>query len=126
VKMTDRQSKTLFDPPKQRPDISKHLGRDFEKTFDRPLSHRNNSLGSYQAEDRVLKSGKLQEQIAAVYNALKRYPNTTSAELTRLSDLDRYMVARRLPVLAGRGLIERGPERMCSVCHSACFTWRAL
>jgi len=121
----DDETKLLFEPLKQRPDVLK-LGQNFEKDFARPLSHRNDSLGSYQSGERMLKFGKLRGQTQAVYNALKSHPNKTSAELARLSDLDRYMVARRLPVLASRGLAERGPERLCSICRCQCFTWRPL
>jgi len=120
------ETRLLFEQTKKKQDIPKQFGPGFEKKFDRPMSHRNDSLGSYQAGDRVLKSGKLRGQIAAVYNALQRHPNTTSAELSRLSDLDRYMIARRLSVLVSRGLAERGPERLCSVCKCLCVTWRAV
>lgn len=122
----DSDTKLLFDLPIRKPNISKQLGPDFEKKFDQPLSHRGDPVSSYKAGNRALRSRKIRGQTQAVLEALKRHPNTTSAELARLADLDRYAVARRLPNLAHRGLAERGPERMCSVCRCPCVTWRAI
>lgn len=125
--MSENQTETLFDLPAPRK-VDVVLGqsdKDFQRTFAKPLAHRDDPLSSYQAGEKILKSGKLRGQMRAVYFALKQYPNTTSAELSRYASLDRYNIARRLSVLANRDLIERGPERMCRVCHSPCVTWRA-
>jgi len=124
--MTDMRIKSLFDPPATRPDISKQLGHGFERTFDSPLAHRADPLSSYAAGDRVLRSGRLRGQMLLVLLALRKWPDKTSAELAQLACLDRYAVARRLPNLADRGLAERGPERICSICRCPCVTWRAI
>jgi hypothetical protein len=41
----------LFSPPKTQPSS---FGPNFERTFDRPLSHRNDPLSSYRAGDKAL------------------------------------------------------------------------
>ena len=91
--------------------------------FDVPHSHRNDPMSSYRAGDRAVRSGRMKGQMAAVLRAVKQYPNRTSAELARLSGMDRYTPARRLAVLERRGLVKRGKERKCAVCGSQCITW---
>jgi DNA-binding MarR family transcriptional regulator len=115
--------KLLFDLQERK---SGQLGRDFEKAFDRPLAHKRDPLTSFAAGERFVRSGQLRGQMLLVLLALRKWPNKTSAELARLAGLDRHAIARRLPNLAERGLTIRGPERMCSVCHCPCVTWRAV
>jgi hypothetical protein len=128
--MSGNQTKSLFDQPERISDVPKHkpehLGRDFEKNFDRPLSHPNDPLTSFAAGERFEKSGRLRGQMLLVLLALRKWPGKTSAELAELAGLDRHAVARRLPNLAERNLAERGPERMCSICRCPCVTWRPL
>lgn len=121
--MAGRQTKTLFDLSGRKP---KQLGRSFEMTFDAPTAHRDDPLTSFDAGERFEKSGHLRGQMLLVLLALRKWPGRTSAELAQLAGLDRHAVARRLPNLASRGLAERGPERMCSVCRCPCVTWRPV
>jgi hypothetical protein len=124
--MNDTQTKSLFDSPERKPDIPKQLGRGFGKNFDRPLAHRADPPTSFAAGDRFKKSGRLRGQMLLVLLALRKWPGKTSAELAQLAGLERHAVARRLPNLAERGLAERGPERLCSVCRCLCVTWRSV
>lgn len=121
--MSEAQTELLFDPATGKA-VTKKLVND-KRTFDRPLAHRADPLSSYQAGDTALRSGRISGQMRFTFDALKVYPDSTSAELAKFAMLDRYNVARRLPALARRGLVERGPIRMCSVCGCLCVTWRA-
>lgn len=124
--MNDQQTKSLFDPPVNNKATAKQ--HDFVKSYEKnqPLSHSSDSMSSYRAGDRILKSGKIKGQMKTVLESVRRFPNCTSAEISKFADLDRYMIARRLSALEARGLVERGPERMCRVCKSPCVTWRAV
>jgi hypothetical protein len=124
--MAERENRTLFDPPGQKPDIRKQLGRDFEKNFDRPLAHRADPQSSYAAGNRALKSGKLRGQMKLCLMGVRRWPGRTSAELAVLLGCSRYDTARRLPSLEHRGLVEKGLSRMCTACKRLCVTWRAV
>jgi DNA-binding MarR family transcriptional regulator len=42
-----------------------------------------------------------------VWEALKKHPGRSSKELSEVSNLDRYMIARRLPELEQYGLVSR-------------------
>jgi hypothetical protein len=119
--------KLLFDPPASHKAeaVLNQPEKDFERQYQQPHSHRQDPLSSYRAGDRVLHSGKLKGQMKAVLDALRRHPNSTSAELAQLAGLDRYMVARRLPALAAKGLTIRSKERLCRACRSICVTWWA-
>ena len=121
--MSEIPNKTLFDQPMRKPG---QIGRDFEKTFDQPLAHRSDPLTSFAAGERFERSGRLRGQMLLVLLGLRKWSGKTSAELAQLTGLDRHAVARRLPNLSSRGLVERGPERMCSVCHCPCVTWRPV
>ena len=127
--MNNQQTKSLFDPPvKQKAGTPKQLERSFEKSYNenQPLAHRHDPTSSYAAGDRALKSGRVKGQTQAVLEALREYSGRTSAELADIMNISRYDTARRLPVLARRGFVVRGAERMCRVCRCPCVTWRAI
>ena len=124
--MTERENRTLFDSPEGKPDIPKQLGRNFEKSFGEPLAHRADPPSSFQAGDRALKTGKVRGQMKLCLLAVRRWPGRTSAELAVLLGLNRHDPARRLPSLEHRGLVKKGPSRMCTVCKRLCVTWRAV
>lgn len=50
------------------------------------------------------RDGSSQRQV--VYNALKKHPGVTSAELAAMSGIDRHTIARRLPELKQSGHID--------------------
>ena len=121
--MSSSETKSLFDPPKQKPGIPKQLEPGFEKTFDRPLAHRADSISSYQAGDKALKSGRVKGQVRLCLLGVRRWPGKTSAELAVLLGCSRYDTARRLPTLEHQGLVKKGTSRLCTICRSSCVTW---
>lgn len=91
-----------------------------------PSVRKSDPLSSYEAEQRITKSGARQTQCEIVLDGLRRYPRHTSAELARRLGLDRYMVARRLADLADEKIgkarkIE--PGRTCGVSGKRAVTW---
>ena len=94
--------------------------------FDRPIARKTDPVTLVEAGEKVRRSGKVARQKAAVLEALRRRPNSTSAELTWFMALDdRHICSRRLPDLEADGLAERLPPRICGVTGSRCITWRA-
>jgi len=87
-----------------------------------PASHKNDPDSSYEAEDRMNKSGKRKRQQQITLDAVKKHPGKTSAELALVSGLDRAMLARRLPELnpqdAKKGILVK-----CSVNGTNAVTW---
>jgi len=82
--------------------------------FDRPLSHTNDPETSYNAADRMLKSGALNRQEQKVCSAIVEFigfqPNTfgfTAKELPRYSGISYFVIQRRLSGLRNKGRIER-------------------
>src|SRR5215469_10013904 len=72
------------------------------------------------------RTGRRASQSEAVLEMVKRHPRRTSLELSRLSQLDRYTVSRRLPELERRGLIRRGVIRDCTVNGRPMLTWEPV
>lgn len=72
-----------------------------------PRARRNDADGSQLAADALERSGRAAAQLQAVLGAVHRHPGSTSRAIAALSGLDRYLVGRRLPELAHRGLVER-------------------
>lgn len=107
--MTD-SIKSLFDPV-------------VRKSEPAPLAHRADPLSSFQAGDRALKSGKIKGQVRLCLLGVRRWPGRTSAELAVLLGISRYDTARRLPLLMNRGLVVKGPSRLCTACRTVCVTW---
>lgn len=97
--MADKQ-KTLFD---EEPRIT---------TRDLP-AHRDDPQSSFQAAKRINLDGARHNQKAAVLRAVVRFGGHTSRELAVLADLDRHLVARRLPDLESDQLVTRGATRVC-------------
>jgi len=124
--MAKMMDKSLFDSPERKSNVPKQLGRDFEKLFGEPLAHRVDPPSSYQAGDRALKSGKVKGQMKLCLLGVRRWPGKTSAELAVLLGCSRYDTARRLPSLEHRGLVSKGPLRLCAACKRLCVTWRPV
>jgi len=76
---------------------------------------------NYLAE--LQRSGKWTGQKRRVFDALRRNPGLTSAEIANLMGGDRYIPSRRLPDLERAGLVKRGRARTCAVTKSQCITW---
>lgn len=87
------------------------------------LSHRNDPETSAMAAESVTQRGKRAAHVALIVAAVCSDPGKTSAELGEIVHLDRVEAARRTSDAMADGLIEQGPKRTCTVCHSACVTW---
>jgi hypothetical protein len=88
-----------------------------------PIARDRDSVTSFKAAERVVRSGWLKGQMKLVLMGVKRWPDKTSAELAVLIGVNRYDTARRLPALQHRGLVKKGPSRLCSACGSECVIW---
>lgn len=78
---------------------------------------------SHTAAAELVASGRQAVQQQAVLGAVRAQPGSTSAELARDFELDRYAVARRLPELERRGLIRRDGPRRCDATDRMAVTW---
>lgn len=90
-----------------------------------PVARKRDPEPSRLAAAGVTASGKREGQLLAVLALLRRHPRSTSLELSRLSQLDRYTVARRLPELEHAGLVRRLAPRMCSAGKRLATVWEA-
>lgn len=67
------------------------------------LARRTDPETSHEAAERLVESGRHGSQKAVVYAALCEHPGITSKELALRANLDRHVVARRLPDLREDG-----------------------
>jgi DNA-binding MarR family transcriptional regulator len=81
------------------------------------LARTTDPQSSHDAAERVRPLIPGQKRL--VLEALREHGPHTSKDLARLADLDRYMVARRLPDMERDGLVERVPGEVPVV-------WRAV
>lgn len=95
----------------------------------RRLARRGEQGGSNEAAERVVASGQLGRECQAVLEALRRFPGSTSYELSVNGKLDRYTCGRRLSTLEHKGLAyhvdkEKCPELApCSITGIRAFRW---
>lgn len=78
-----------------------------------PARHTDPST-SHEAARAIIATGDRAHQQHLAYAAVRAYPGRTSLELSHLSGMDRYTLARRLPELIDRGLVTQGPKRRCT------------
>lgn len=88
------------------------------------LARCSDPSSSHEAAAEHVRSGRNAKQQTMVYAALQRTSNVTSRELATMWNLDRYVVARRLPELRDANLAIAGPKRRCKVSRRAAVTWR--
>jgi len=94
--------------------------------LDPPLAHSMDPLSSFLAGEKHHRSGRWDSQKAAVLKALRQNDGSTSAELARVMDVNRYVCARRLPDLERAGLVQKRPPRQCKVTRSLCVVWHVV
>ena len=87
------------------------------------LSRRSDPETSSMAAESITQRGKRAAHVALIVAAICADPGKTSAELGEIVHLDRVEAARRTSDAMADGLIEQGPKRPCTVCHSSCVTW---
>jgi hypothetical protein len=93
----------------------------------RLLARRSDPASSHAAAAEVIENGTHANQMAELLTWLREHPGDyTSLEISRLSGLDRYAVARRLPSLERAGLVERLPIRPCTITGRPSIPRRAL
>ena len=78
---------------------------------------------SHEAAAHLVASGKQADQLAKTAHAVKQYPGQSSMQLSKLTGLDRHMLARRLPELARDERVWRGPKAPCPVNGGSACTW---
>jgi hypothetical protein len=88
-----------------------------------PRARKTDPISSHLAADELERSGRLNVQQALALAAVRKCPGRSSRELGRLSPLDRYQLARRLPELETLGLVKRGMVRECGVSRRLALTW---
>lgn len=84
------------------------------------MARNTDPSSSHDAAAELAASGQLYVQRAVVLRALIATPGSTSAELAADHNLDRYMVARRLPELLAAC---RGEIRTCRQSRRSAMTW---
>jgi predicted HTH transcriptional regulator len=65
-------------------------------------------------------------QIKEVCTALFIYPSSTSKELAGYSNINRELIAKRLPDAEKRGLVERTGKRKCKAGGRLSVTWKII
>ena len=93
------------------------------RTIQTPIARRTDPESSHLAAEHVTRSGARAHQQAQAVAAVRAYPGCTSFELATRTDLDRYMLARRLPDAETAGAIRRGEQRVCQVSNRRALTW---
>ena len=89
------------------------------------VAAKNDPAPSKEAAEAITRSGKREGQLLGVLALVRRYPLSTSLELSR-HGFDRYVIARRLPELAAAGLVLRRKVRQCTVGNRPATTWEAM
>jgi CRP-like cAMP-binding protein len=75
-----------------------------------PAARRTDPESSHRAAEEVTSLGTRAHQQQQVLEAVRLWPMCTSAELAKRSNLDRYVLGRRLPELRTGGVIENPPD----------------
>ncbi len=93
-------------------------------TLFNPIARNTDPVSSHMAASEITGHGIRQKQAAIILELVRKYPGRTSLELSRLCDLDRYQIARRLSDLEHAGEIEKGEIRVCRIAGRMAVTWR--
>ena len=88
-----------------------------------PAARRADPESSHQAAEIHTLSGKRGQQQDQAAAAVRQFPGRTSFELALATDLDRYMLARRLPECEVAGRVRRGVQRACTVTGRLAMEW---
>ena len=98
-----------------------------------PLSHTNDPQTSYNAADKMIKSGKLSSQEKLVFDAIRDYLTSkvvyadltfTARELSDTTNIDYHLIQRRLSGLNNKGKIERVMVGHKVISRNGCCVWR--
>lgn len=78
-----------------------------------PLARNADPISSFEAAEELVESGTLKTQEQEVLAALKLHPSLSSKCLAKVSGLNRYTVARRLPGLRDKDKAQNCPAKSC-------------
>ena len=92
-------------------------------TIETPNSRNTDPETSHLAGQEITASGKRQSQIIKVAQIVELAPGLTSRELSRVSPMDRYTIARRLTDAETAGKVKRGNVRQCQIANRKALTW---
>ena len=81
------------------------------------------SITSHLAGYEIEATGKAVAQRRLAYQAVKEYPGQTSMELAYITNMSRYMLARRLPELDGLIQGDDRYKRKCKVTGRLSVIW---
>lgn len=95
-------------------------------TIHTPATRVTDPVTSRTAAEHHTRTGARAHQQHQAVAAVRAYPGLTSFELAMRTDLDRYMLARRLPECETAGLVRRGEPRRCSVTGRLALTWHPV
>lgn len=99
---------------------------DREQTIRRietPIARANDPESSHRAGEEITASGRRQQQIAMTIEVVRKHPGHTSMELSEITGLCRFLLARRLPEAVTAGAVMKGIQRPCSVTRKLALTW---
>lgn len=95
-----------------------------QELYDNGPTHRNTDpITSAIASDDIIATGARATQQRVTFDAVKKFPGSTSMELAAMGGLDRYQLARRLPELERANLVCKGPARMQDSGRPAVTWW---
>lgn len=89
------------------------------------IARNTDPVSSHEAAEELTDSGKRENQNATVTELVKNHPGFTSLELSRICDLDRYQLARRLAD-CDRLTVKKGAIRRCTIGKRSACTWYPL
>lgn len=80
-------------------------------------------ITSHMAAADIIASGCASKQRRRAAAAVRNHPGRTSLELSRVTGIDRYELARRLPECEREGMVKRGDHRRCNASGKQAVTW---
>lgn len=88
-----------------------------------PAARATDPSTSHKAAEEHTRSGKRGYQQAQAAAAVRAFPGCSSFELALKTDIDRYVLARRLPECETAGVVARGATKICSVTGKTVLSW---
>jgi len=88
-----------------------------------PIARNTDPVSSHLAAAEITSKGIRGSQRGKVLDMVFSRPGMTSRELAYLFDMDRYIVARRLPELEAYGRVYKGPIVRCAVGKRKAVSW---
>lgn len=94
-----------------------------QRIVETPAARRSDPETSHLAAEEITRSGARGHQQSQVIAAVRAFPGCTSFELAMKTDLERYMVARRLPECVTASAVYKGEPKHCPVTGKLALTW---